>query len=343
MKPILFRPGFSVALETNDPRAASLLASWRAAFPDMPLSAEPDFEDWVENAARLEAAMRLAPERLGLVDMEGNARFLDGRPVPADQEVQFLGSWRLTDNEHRKSGVFANYRYPAIALGDELLARDYVHSQIFRRNAGRTVLLCGRREEPDDPVPLDIFDALGAAFLLGARRILIKVNLQKYAIFRFDIPSDDPREIEDKLTTENPDFGLALVHLAGRNNMFMVQDFIPMTYEYRVIVFDHEAVAGAGCVEAHTPLDNEAPWDPKVEEVRSNGEVEHRPDLAARYAEFAKAFVQEYKAERPNAGNYTLDLAISDGRVVVIELNPLRNYGLYAMNFDAVLRAQLQK
>lgn len=342
MKPILFRPQFNVALETQDLRAARLLASWRTAFPDMPASTEPDFEDWVENAVRLDSALRLAPERLALVDREGNARFMDGRPVPADQEVHFLGSWGLGDSEHRKSGVFASYRYPANALGDGLLAHDYVHSQVFRANAGREILLCGRREEADDPVDLDIFDALAAAYARGARRMLIKVNLPKYAVFRFVIQSADPRDIEEQLTSENPDFGMALVHLAGRNNMFMVQDFIPMAYEYRVIVFDHEAVAGAGCVETYTPLDNDAVWDPKVEEVRGSGEIEVLHDLATRYATFAREFVQDYNLERPNAGNYTLDLAISEGGVVVIELNPLRNYGLYAMNFDAVLRAHLR-
>ncbi|MEX3984210.1 hypothetical protein AB4Y45_35225 [Paraburkholderia sp. EG287A] len=319
----------------------SLLNSWRTAFPDMPLSTGPDFEDWVENAVRLDSALRLAPERLALVDHDGNARYLDGRAVPADQEVQFLGSWSNADNEHRRTGVFASYRYPALSLGDASLAHNYAQSEVFRANAGREIVLCGRREEADDPVDLDIFDVLSAAYARGARRMLIKVK-QKYAVFRFIIPSSNPREIEDKLTSENPDFGLALVHLAGRNKMFMVQDFIPMAYEYRVIVFDHEPVAGAGCVEAHTPLDNEAVWDPKVEEVRSSGEVEARPDLAARYAEFAREFVQDYNLERPSAGKYTLDLAISNGRVVVIELNPMRNYGLYAMDFDAVLRAQMK-
>jgi hypothetical protein len=342
MTPILFKPQFSAALETRDPRAAHLLASWRTAFPEMPVSPEPDFEDWVENAVRLDAALRLAPERLALVDREGRARYLNGSLVPASQEVLFLGCWGESDNEHRDSGVFSTFRYPSQYLGDGRLAHSYVQSQTFLLNAGREIMLCGRREEADDRVELDIFEALADSYRKGTRQVFIKVNLQKYAVFRFAIPSDNPRDIEEKLTTENPDFGLVLVHLAGRDRMFMVQELVPMAYEYRVIVVDHEPVSGAGCVEAHTPLDNEGAWDPKMEAVRSNGDIEARPDIAARYAAFAQEFVQDYCLERPRGGNYTLDLAISNGRVVVVELNPMRNYGLYAMDFDAVLRAQLK-
>jgi hypothetical protein len=341
MKPILFKPLFSAALDTADPRAASLVTSWTSTFPEMPVSAEPDFEDWVENATRLDAARRLAPNRLALVDREGTARFLDGSQVPVAEEVIFLGAWSDSDNEHRHSGVFKRYAYPEKLLGDALFAHAYAESQTFRINAGRAILLCGRREEPDDPVELDIFDALAARYREGVRKVFIKVNLQKYAVFSFGIPSDNPRDIEDRLTTENPDFALSLVHLAGRDRMFIVQDFVRMSYEYRVIVIDHEPVAGAGCVEAMTPLDNDGTWDPKMEKERSSGVVEYRADVAVRYEAFAREFVQDYNLERPRAGNYTLDLAICNGRVVVIELNPLRNYGLYAMDFDAVLRAQL--
>lgn len=341
MKPILFRPLFTTIAETNDPRAARLHASWKHTFPDAEASPHVDFEDWVENATRLDAALRLAPERLALVGKDGYARYLDGRDVMSGEESLFLGAWSNGDDAVRSGGVFAWYPYPKDFRGDCMLAQNYVESEVFRAYAGRGFRLCGRREMPEDPVALDIFDALAAAYRNGSREVLIKVNLPKYALFRFSIPSAIPANIEQHLTEEHFDFGLALVHLAGRDKMFMVQDKVKMTYEYRVIVINHEPVAGAGCVEAYTPLDNEAMWDPKMEAVRSSGEVEHRADLASDYQVFAKRFTQAYKAERPLAGNYTLDLAVGENGILAIELNPLKNYGLYAMDFDAILTAQL--
>lgn len=341
MKPIIFRPLFSATLESDDPRASHLIASWKRAFPDAEASPEIDFEDWVENAVRLDSALRLAPERLALVGKDGYARYLDGRDVTIGEVALFLGAWSNGDDAVRSGGVFARYPYSKDFRGDCVLAQNYVESEVFRVHAGRGFRLCGRREMPEDRVELDIFEALADAYRAGSREVLIKVNLPKYALFRFSIPSDNPVAIEQHLTDEHFDFGLALVHLAGRDKMFMVQDKVKMTYEYRVIVIDHEPVAGAGCVEAYTPLDNEATWDPKMEELRSSGDVEHRADLARNYQSFAKQFTQAYKAERPLSGNYTLDLAVGEEGILAIELNPLKNYGLYAMDFDAILSAQL--
>lgn len=341
MKPILFRPLFSAVLESDDPRAARLIASWKRAFPAAESSHDLDFEDWVENAVRLDAALRLAPERLALVGKDGYAQYLDGRSVVNGEEILFLGGWSNGDDELRGGGVFAFNPHPKEQRVDCMFAQNYVESEVFQAHAGRGFRLCGRREMPEDRVALDIFEALADAYREGSREVLIKVNLPKYALFRFSIPSDDPAAIERHLTDEHFDFGLALVHLAGRDKMFMVQDRVKMTYEYRVIVINHEPVAGAGCVEAYTPLDNEATWDAKMEEVRSSGNVEHRADLASDYQSFAKRFTQAYKAERPLAMNYTLDLAVGDNGILAIELNPLKNYGLYAMDFDAILKAQL--
>lgn len=341
MVPILFQPRWGgAALAASDSRLQPLLASWVAVLPDARHDPSLDFEDWVEHAARLDAAYRLAPQQLALVGNDGIARFLNGVEVEEGTEVLYLGSWRNPDNERTGHGVFSRYRYQQSALGDGNLANNYAESTVFRAHAGRTLALCGVREYPEDDVTLDLFDCLAQLAAAGHRELVVKVNLPKYALYRLSLPSDDMAAIKRAVMAQE-ELAWAMVHLAGRNNAFIVQERIPMAFEYRVIVVNHAPVAGAGCVEAFTPLDNEAQWDPKVEQVRSNGNVEHRPEVAAAYAKYAEAFAKAYRAERPQAKHYTLDLAMSENGIVAIELNPLRNYGLYALDFDAVLQAHL--
>lgn len=341
MVPILFQPRWGgAALASPDSRLQPLLTSWTTVIPNARRDPALDFEDWVEHATRLDAAYRLAPEQLALVGDDGVARFLNGTEVEEGAEVLFLGSWRNPDNERTSHGVFGRYRYQQSALGDGALANNYSESEVFRAHAGRAMALCGVREYPEDDVTLDLYDCLVQFAAAGRRELVVKVNRPKYALYRLSLPSDDMVAIQRAVGAQD-ELAWAMVHLAGLNNTFIVQERVPMAFEYRVIVVNHVPVAGAGCVEAFTPLDNEARWDPKVEQVRSSGQVEYRPDVAEAYAQYAAAFAKAYRDERPPAKHYTLDLAMSADGIVAIELNPLRNYGLYALDFDAVLQAHL--
>lgn len=341
MVPILFQPrGSGAVLASPDSRLQPLLDSWTAVLPNARRDPTLDFEDWVEHATRLDAAYRLASQQLALVGEDGIARFLDGTEVEEGAEVLYLGSWRSPDNERTGHGVFSRYRYQQSALGDGALANNYSESGVFRAHAGRAMALCGVREYPEDDVTLDLYDCLAQFSAAGHRELVVKVNRPKYALYRLSLPSDNMDDIKRAVGAQD-DLAWAMVHLAGLNNTFIVQEQVAMAFEYRVIVVNHVPVAGAGCVEAFTPLDNEAQWDPKVEQVRNNGQVEHRPEVVAAYAQYAAAFAKAYSEERPQAKHYTLDLAMSDDGIVAIELNPLRNYGLYALDFDAVLQAHL--
>lgn len=341
-QPIIFRPRFSGSiLQSSDERIAHLQSSWLKLYPDAPRRPGIDFEDWVENAVRLDAAFKMAPERLALLHDNGRAYYPNGREVPAGSEVLFLGTWHNQDDEVSNRGVFSSYRYPEAFHGETALANRYMESRVFQDHAGRVLHLCGIREEPTDQVDLDLYECLAQMFREGHRQAFVKVSLPKYAISRFELTSDDPKAISQSLFDQDENFGWTAVHLGGRNNMFLVQEYVPMAYEYRVIVVNHHAVAGAGCVEVFTPLDNEAQWDPKMEFKRSSGMVEHQHAQAEAYMHYARGFTQAYQVERPSNGNYTLDLAVSNGRILAIELNPLQNYGLYAMDFEAILAAQL--
>ena len=69
-----------------------------------------------------------------------------------------------------------------------------------------------------------------------------------------------------------------------------------------------------------------------------------RPDIAMRYRHAARAITAEITAERPEIKDYTLDLALDkDGQVVIVELNPMTNYGLYAADVDQIVTALRRK
>lgn len=343
--PILFRTRFigNFMPDSADPRIEPLKASWMRAFPDAEPNATIDFEDWVENAVRLHTALKLAPKRVALVDEAHQAHYLDGTPVPVCRDSLYLGAWHRQDIAAQDQGVFAKYAYPDAFRGESDLALNYVHSQTFQARAGRELYLCGVCDEQAKPVPLDLYDCLAEMYRKGHREVIIKVNRAKYAIRRFKLEADTRKGAQASLLAQDDGFCWSTVHLAGDPHAFIVQAVIPMNYEYRVIVVKHGAVAGAGCVEAFTPLDNEALWDPKMELQRSQTPVTAQHELAHQYMMFARNFTQAYQAERPGNGNYTLDLAVSDGRIVVVELNPLQNYGLYAMDYEAILAAQLYR
>lgn len=347
-RPLLFRPSprDRYLPETLDPRLGPLVASWRQVFPNAVPDESLDFEDWTEHAARLHAGLKIAGERLAILDDKDRAWFLDGSPVPAGAEVLFMGSWMRRDEYAPilggARGIWDRYTVINCTPDDIALANGYASSETFVLHAGRQIALCGIRENSADRVDLDLYEHLSCLVKRGAQEVFIKVNRQKYMVTRIRLPkSPDQDAIKTALVQQDAGLAYATVHLEGQNNAFIVQDYVLINFEYRVIVVNHVPVAGAGCVENFTPLDNQHTWDAQVEKIRNCGKVEVVPELIERYRAFAEIFTREHRAERPACGNYTLDLGLKDGEVIVIELNARQNYGVYAMKFEAVLAAEL--
>lgn len=128
--------------------------------------------------------------------------------------------------------------------------------------------------------------------------------------------------------------------LADRGPCLMVQDFIPMTYEYRLFVVDGIIVTGAGAIERHTPADNRTQFDASVAVDRScETIVEDRPDIVAKYLDFAAAIIPDCPVS-----TFVLDVAIVDGSPVIVEFNPLHlgQVGLFASQPSLLANALLK-
>lgn len=323
--------------DDGTPGLLALLQAWKMAIPASIESPVLDREDWIEMACRLESAIRICPERVALVSESGQATMLQsGDVVPIGSPAIFLGAWSR-DGRERSMLHLVNMSPANLAAADR-----YARLATFQRFAGRRIALCGLVSAEQGAVHL--YDAIASVSSNAPDGLLIKVNRGKYApLSHVQVPGSCSREEAARCVSEQaPDLMWAGVHLEGDGDAFLVQPYIAMHAEYRIIVINHSPVAGAGCVEQHTPLDNKAPWSPMVEWVRGDGCVVDRTDIVTAYRAFAAQYTEALRVEAPECRSYTLDVAVtSDGSVCVIEMNPLRNYGLYAMDYDAILQAEL--
>lgn len=275
-----------------------------------------DTEDWIEMMARITAA----------VDVLGYGRCWLNNPAAgvatnlADGRVIAAGSaeWHAL----RWWGPVPNFG-PAVGDGDLQSSRvdhSYVTTRTFDDMAGRHIAIVTS-------------DDLGSAFdhareLSHDDAVWIKVNRPKYLVSRYD--QDEAWDMDEEML-------LAAIHLEGEPNAFLVYPHVTMEYETRFFVVDGVAVTAAGCVEHLTPVDNEKPFDVKMERERYDGEVQAHSEIMAQYLPFVQKAVAGFRSE--GLLHYTLDVAMGVQGPLVIELNGLLNSGLYASDPKIMVKA----
>lgn len=124
-----------------------------------------------------------------------------------------------------------------------------------------------------------------------------------------------------------------------RGPCLIVQEKVEMIHEYRIFVVDGEPVTGAGTVFSHTPDDNLAPFNPLVSDRPSNDDCAAMPELVERYLEFARIVIPQMPIS-----SFSLDLAMIDGKIGIVEINPLMlgQIGLFACDPTRLTAAVLR-
>ncbi len=315
-----------------------------------------DFEDWHESVAWLKAVIDL--QEAGY-DLPLYVFLRDGDPaLTVNAEVEFHpdldfilvgaannGHFSLVDELVAADGC----QYPLGTHGYEHKIAQYPALATFQRHAGRRLELVSL---PDDGDLADIYDPASLAAAVkrladaGIRSAFLKVNMPKYLVEPFEIPEYPTDHQCSGVVIDILEY--SLMQLEGRKDILSIQEAVPMRDEYRIVIIDGKPVAGAGCIVAHTPCENESerdfPFDPKVEGVRDSGQVVSDPDLIAEYHRFAVAIAKEILEETGDDlwRGFVLDVARdASGKPLIVEINPLVNYGLYAMDTRAVLEAIL--
>lgn len=349
---VFFRPRFDPMLvpppESWRTGHEQLIDRWREALglksEDLVFGADP--EDWTENAVQLIAALdsglpvhviRRGPG-IAFTRHAGTAA-----PDPALKTI-LIGTVAQHD-PFLQPGAHVPGRLVWPDAASIAAARRYWTQPAFLEAAGRKTAVAdipdGEVIRAGDPGALPQV-CLGFRPDSGRKDLFLKViAADKYAVAPMTVEAGDSLERVESKLVEALDY--TLVHLEGQRGAILVQEHIPMRMEYRTIVVDGRPVAGAGCIEHLSPLDRirgSFDFDPQVEETRGSGKVLQSPDVVARYRRDAERLARAFARHDPTMRDYTLDLATGrDENTVVVETNPLKNYGLYAMRYERVFKA----
>lgn len=369
----LYRPGRNFTRRPlpragEEARFEPLAAFHRDLFPASESDPTQDYEDWVEAAVKLREAFATGEPVFLMDDREDPTRItasLTGHRFDPECASAVIGTHIIADPllagvdpDAPRGALYTTDHLRAVRapephwawdvdpqfvvwprLEEAQLAATYYTLSAFRRNAGRRTALCAIPMDEDE-CDNSVFDVVADWTRQAPLAAMIKVVYSsKYGIVPANFPAKcTPRQALEVLFDA---LEFAVAHLEGLPGTLLLQDRIPMQHEYRIAVIDGRPVAGAGCIERFTPLNNTGVrFDPQTEEIRNNGRIQENPELVDRYVEAAHRIAQEISDEQPCLRDYTLDLAVRpDGEIVVIELNPTLNFGLYAMDFSAVLEA----
>ncbi|MBT1162915.1 ATP-grasp domain-containing protein [Bifidobacterium sp. SO1] len=279
-----------------------------------------DRERWVEDAARLEAAVRLLPEPM--VRVLGRKTIIED----ADRMPHYgpIASIPFED----QIGLDGNAdRYAMFPSLRGFLGRDVTVTDCDPKRISDAVFAMRKRHPAD---------GLVVKFIAAPKTVPLAfidpdLYYRKY----------DPDNGEWYRTWFEPVGWLDWtgIRYEGEPDSVFVQQRVRMRFEYRVFVIGGRPVCGAGCIENHTPLDNTGDaYDPWMEETRNNRKPESHPLIAGLYEQYAYEVAHAIRGDVE--GPYTLDLYLGDdGQPHVLELNPMRNAGLYALNMDRLLEA----
>lgn len=320
-------------LDLTNPVLARLAATWAEHVGPADPGPGGDFEDWVESAFRVQAALDV----LGLdVEIDDDnptaraamARMLGGEPDPGDDVLE-LGV------------VFGRHALPADE--SDAIASGYLTLETFARRAGRRIVLADALS--GDEHDADAVMARLAAERPGTGAFFVKARATKVLTVR----ARAGQTLMDAVREQHGDGAeWAVIGMEGAHRPLVVQDYVPMRFEYRVFVAGHEPVTGAACIEAHTPLDRLADpgdplpaFDPVLREHRAAGApvaVDRATrDTLVSYAQFVAG---ELADEAPAMRDYVLDVALGpDDKPLVVELNARTNAGFYASDPHALVAA----
>lgn len=292
-----------------------------------------DVEDFWEDAIRASAALR-ACERNGLT------LSLASETDPPPPLTHRLGPVSVAE-EGRHCPDALLMPEALTKHGGRLMARAWVDTSDEYIRTGKSA---AQAYAPGTEVcPEELFNALLWLHDRGAREAVVKLGIRKAGVSRIPL-SPKLDEVRAAVTDDDVLCWNATPDAAPPSG-FLVQEWVPMTHEYRFFAVDGVLVTGAGCVEEFTPLDHhrvDGRFDAAMREWRGNGinggspsPVMRMPQRVSRYAEFLAPI-----AEGLPHGQRTVVIDVAtraqSGDPLIVEFNSLPNAGLYATDADVL-------
>lgn len=297
---------------------ASYIDAWRRYVdPEMAVTPASDREDWLEQAARLEAGMRLLDDPIIRVYDHEPAHTASGEPVETDA-LCGLPHYGCVPNAY---AVVPDYLYET-GNANQYYKSPVIRSLFLRRHTTLTAV--------DSQA---VREAVRNMALWGCD-VLVKYVRRQKVLPNVRIERDKADSFDASLWLDWEE-----ARFAGDPDSVLVQQLVDMRREYRMFIIDGRPVCGAGCVEYCTPINNEDVFDPKMEEHRNDGHVIRDKRTVNAYRDFAGQAADMIRTEGIIHGPYVMDLATVDGHPCIVELNCMNNAGLYALDMDALLTA----
>lgn len=305
-----------------------------------------DYEDWMEPAKMLEAAIK--SDLAILILPRAELRSAVANPI-ANIEGQacrdmLIGRQLASDPHNMK---YFDLGWP---VANNCMANHYPELKSFRDNAGRKVRLADMPGEPNPATRHSTFQNMPSSTALGfamaqfaEEECFIKqvYPAKKLPLIKIT-PEEDIRENESLFFDE---VGFHFSRFEGDRASLLVQEKVTMTHETRFFIVGTKVACGAACIEANTPQVNNigSYLLPNFETQRNSGV--QQTDFMARMIlhDFAISMAYQISQEAPQMRNYVLDLALGcDQKPLIIELNPIAQSGLYGVSaellFDAIFR-----
>lgn len=307
-------------------RQLSCLAEWEKVFGKNDGSdGYGDYEDWTEQACRLLAA----------IDAFGreNVWFIKGSRATTAKNIatgEEIAEGDTTRQFVRYGSQPSNLYYQPNQQG-ERKADAYAITKVFEKYANRNFVVCGFSLGGAEGI--EIVDAVVNLHNSGVRRVILKNTKAKKGFWDITLPEDMNASTAYRTISDEVDW--ALVREEGRPSAFLLQEYSPMIYEYRLFVVNHRLTTGAGCIEENTPLNNAEPFDSWFRKDRKDYDAPLVQDEKLRdtFVEFAQKIVFDTEKYEPECSNYVVDVALnSDGVPLMIERNAMLNSGFFAAN-----------
>lgn len=315
-----------------------------------------DSEDWIESIVPLIELHRL--------DLLHKTVIYNGKSnVELNQEYIYLGDEKTINNLNIyclgvinvlniENLVFKNnISFPLINNNDIVKVENYYLLNTFKKYALRWFDIASFYiKEYDsiltDKLILDYFKKESVFKKIEDRSILLRNNkkekvfiktVKKWLSFAIEIEKND-KKIYSKFINE---LGYDFERLTVKKDNLIIQEYVNMRYEYRMIIVNNELVCGAGCIEKFTPLNNEGEaFDIKLQEIRNISDIEKSKELVDRYILKTKSILKYMKDNNEELKHFTIDLALNEkNEIVLIELNPYVNIGFYALKYDCIIKS----
>lgn len=318
--------------ENQNSNEVELFLFWTVMFEDAEHMYEVDYEDWVEDAIQLKEAVAIANKTDNSIHIYSKTGIID-LEVEFNKEDEYILIGQVAtvvqQNGYYRDNILDRLKCRSPKAEEIRLSGNYQNNQNFLNHINREFELVDMEYKEFNKKFKEMHER-------GHEKLYLKISIQKYL--------NKIIEADEKGFHVPDNLELALCHLEGMKNGLMVQEYIPMMYEYRIVVVGRNPVAGAGCIEEFTPMQNNGErFNYLVRKERnSSDEIENRNDIVNSYIEFAKKY-----AEKDPYENYILDLCMvkknNELEIEVVEINPFLNYGMYAINYNFVLDATLKE